>query len=58
MIFNNTARSNTGFGIRMGSTTTYRGNVLTENGGGGVLSGVNRGSNYCAGTGVVSAYCP
>jgi hypothetical protein len=36
----------------------YRENVVTANTTNGVVSGVNLGNNYCAGTGVVSASCP
>jgi len=57
-VFNNAASSNDGFGINLGSTSAYRGNVLTDNGGGGVSGGINRGSNYCDGPGVLSPDCP
>lgn len=58
MVFNNTARSNAGFGISLSSTAAFRGNVPTDNGVGAVLGAVNRGSNDCDGTNVNSAYCP
>ena len=54
----NTVRSNAGHGLRLSSDAAYRENVITNNTVGAVIFGVNRGDNYCAGTGVVSATCP
>jgi parallel beta-helix repeat protein len=53
----NTVKSN-GCGLNLGATATYRENVITTNSAGGVNGGVNRGDNYCAGTGVISSFCP
>ena len=47
---NNTARGNSIYGISLGSQSAYRENVITNNGTGTVLGGVNMFSNSCNGT--------
>ncbi|MBW1882770.1 MAG: right-handed parallel beta-helix repeat-containing protein [Deltaproteobacteria bacterium] len=56
----NIVRSNAAYGLALGSEAAYRENVITDNSMGAVfgLVGVNRGDNFCAGTGVVSSICP
>lgn len=46
----NTVRGNGGFGIVFDPTAGYRENVISNNAGGTVLSGVNLGDNACDGT--------
>jgi len=46
-VWGNTARSNTGFGLNLGSSG-YRENVVSGNGG-TVSGGVNAGNNVCNG---------
>jgi parallel beta-helix repeat protein len=55
----NTARGNLGFGLNLTTDSTYRENTITANTAGTIAgAGVNKGDNYCAGTGTVSANCP
>lgn len=56
----NTVRQNTGFGLELFLQVTYRDNTITNNTAGTVtgLDLVNKGDNYCAGTGTSSADCP
>ena len=56
----NTVHLNGDYGISFvfPSNGAYRENVITGNAFGTVLDGVNRGDNYCIGTGVVSSFCP
>ncbi len=55
----NTVRDNSGYGLNVGASA-YRENVVTNNATGGIFgfSSINRGNNYCAGTGVTLADCP
>ncbi len=53
----NVARNNSGIGIRLGPDGGYRENVLTNNAGGQVSSGINLGDNACSGPSGV-APCP
>jgi hypothetical protein len=50
-------RSNGGCGLKLTFDGPYRENVITQNATGTVSGGVNRGDNYCTGTGIVSASC-
>ena len=54
----NTVRGNENYGLELAATSAYRENTVTDNLTGTVLGGVNRGDNYCSGTGVVSEFCP
>jgi len=53
----NVARGNS-TGLSVGLDSTYRENTVTANSFDQVVGGVNRGDNYCAGTGTTSAFCP
>lgn len=62
LVQRNTMSGNTTYGLRT-SLSAYRANVITNNGVGAVSNffsgiGVNRGDNYCQGTGVFSSTCP
>ena len=50
----NTVRLNTGFGLTLGLSSGYRGNVINGNTAGTVAGGVNAGGNICNG----SLTCP
>ena len=54
----NTVRRNGGYGLNFVGDAAYRETVITSNTTGTVLGGMNLGANYCAGPGVVSAFCP
>ena len=46
-----------GVGLDLSINSAYRENVVIDNGD-AVLGGVNRGDNYCSGTGASSSFCP
>jgi len=54
----NTASNNGELGLDLTGLVSYRENVMVGNTTGGVSSGINRGGNYCSGTGVTSFTCP
>jgi len=57
MVVGNTVYLNSDYGLRV-IGSAYRANSVYGNLTGTVDGGENRGDNYCAGTGVVSAFCP
>ena len=58
LVQGNSVRGNDSFGLSLEVDTVYRTNVVTNNGVNAIVSGVNRGDNYCQGTGVASSFCP
>jgi len=54
----NTSAGNAVLGIRLDVDSAYHANVATGNGFGGIVGGVNRGDNHCAGAFVQAATCP
>ena len=57
----NSVRANSGSGLALSIDSAYSDNVVADNATGTVTgpgSANGRGGNYCAGTGVVSAFCP
>ena len=62
LVQRNQVRDNAGVGLDLSTNSVYRGNVVIDNDNTSpfnqVLNGVNRGDNYCGGTGASSAFCP
>jgi parallel beta-helix repeat protein len=54
----NTASNNGELGLDLTGLVSYHENVMVNNTTEAVSSGVNRGGNYCSGTGVTSFTCP
>lgn len=58
LLVSNIASDNTGTGLVLDVDTVYRSNVMTGNTVAPVTGGINRGENYCDGTGTVMDTCP